>query len=164
MKKIKFKIIAALFFVALNSYGQAIVNDPKAMAEAIKNGKEIARQTELATKALEKLEQVNSLLQNAKLIMAIKNNITATSQMLEETPRLIGKIRLEALRREYLKEGAALMVDTSILQELIMATIKPKSLSMTDGERLKTLMDLYNESKAIRSKVGMYKYSIINLN
>lgn len=160
MKKNKFLKATVLLLFLNQSYAQMVVSDPKATAEAVRNGIALEKQYKIAESALEKLEKVNSTLQQAKIVLAIKNNLQSSVVMIGETPALIQKVHPK-LRNTFYNRGNNNMLEVGMFQEIVISLLKPKALSMSDGERLKTLMDLYDKSKQLKSQVARYRYSII---
>lgn len=164
------KIIALLLFLSFKSYGQLIVHDNAAIVEAIKHSeqaikqtKEIEKQSKFAEQAIEKLEKVNSALSNAKLVFGIKKNLEYSFKILIHIPKLISTIKEPALKNKLLEDFQSINLDMSIIQELLKSSITSNVFRMSDAERLNTLSSLYDKSKNIKSDILYFYNKVSNI-
>lgn len=153
------KIIILLVFFQMSVYGQTIVNDPAAnasLAQQVQNGltnlKLTSDNLEIAKKNLDKLEKVNQIIQQTKLVGSIKDNLETTYVNLENVPERIKRVKLKILNDKLFKMTKNLVTDVSIFKDLLIKVLKDNVLSMKDSERIDLLMKLLDRSKELKSK------------
>lgn len=153
------KIIILLVFFQMSVCGQTIVNDPAAnasLAQQVQNGltniKLTSDNLEIAKKNLDKLEKVNQIIQQTKLVGSIKDNLETTYVNLENVPERIKRVKLKILNDKLFKMTKNLVTDVSIFKDLLIKVLKDNILSMKDSERIDLLMKLLDRSKELKSK------------
>ncbi len=122
-------------------------------ADMIFNGIEqfesIAKQTEMAKKALEKVEKVNSYVKKSRMAIAVGDNFVKMYEEARTTPKLIAKVRITALQVKYKERFVAIYEKAEILADIFSESLKAKKLEGDDFQRLDFLTKMYEQSEEV---------------
>jgi len=153
MNKLKFFTALIVFVFYTNTNAQIPVTDATAVANLLRSI-EVASSTldstneslNLAKDAIEKAKKVNNALQSSKLVLQIANNLKTVQEDINYFHSNLNKIENDGIKKTYGKNIDRLLTNIDVLSSVISDVTTNNILSMKDGERLSTLMDLYDRT------------------
>lgn len=163
--KIKYLILVFLFsgFVGLeNVFGQWVVTDPtlagmtqanflKDFEQALKQFSVLQKSKDILTESVDLYKKVNSVIRNSKTVANIlKRQGDMLSMAAKECSRK--DYYNPKVYNEYTKRVDEIMNESIVNFDLLRSIISP-SVSMTDGERLKIILDLDTKLKESQNRL-----------
>ena len=134
------------------AFGQWVVSDPaltqlsqitwaKELKQAYEQFQVLGESRDILTKSLDLYRQVNGVIKNSKMVLQV---LSMQGEMLE--------LAAKEAYGEYTNVLNKIMEESVLSFDLIRTIISP-SVSMTDGERIKIIVDLDNKLKENRDKM-----------
>ena len=134
------------------AFGQWVVSDPaltqlsqiswaKELKQAYEQFQVLGESRDILTKSLDLYRQVNGVIKNSKMVLQV---LSMQGEMLE--------LAAKECTRSDVFTGQEAYGESVLSFDLIRTIISP-SVSMTDGERIKIIVDLDNKLKENRDKM-----------
>lgn len=148
--------------LTLKSFGQWVVADPtlaqltqmnwtKDLAESAKKFKVLTENKDLLTASLDLYRKVNSKIKNSKTVW---NILERQGSMLAMSAKECDRkdIYSKEAYQQYVKTINGIIDEANISFELLQTLISP-ALAMTDGERLKIILEIDTKTKEAQNKL-----------
>lgn len=144
------------------AFGQWVVSDPaltqlsqitwaKELKQAYEQFQVLGESRDILTKSLDLYRQVNGVIKNSKMVLQVLSMREMLELAAKECTRSDVFTGQEAYG-EYTNVLNKIMEESVLSFDLIRTIISP-SVSMTDGERIKIIVDLDNKLKENRDKM-----------
>ena len=141
------------------AFGQWVVSDPaltqlsqitwaKELKQAYEQFQVLGESRDILTKSLDLYRQVNGVIKNSKMVLQVLSMLELAAKECTRSDVFTGQ---EAYG-EYTNVLNKIMEESVLSFDLIRTIISP-SVSMTDGERIKIIVDLDNKLKENRDKM-----------
>lgn len=114
-------------------------------------------QLEEVREGVRKLQSVNAKVKQAKLVIAIADNVRDVTQIMRTLPRDIGDIENREIRNITQEVIDIRLQELSVFRDLFTSTTTSNFFEGGDFERLTFLTSIYNESVKLRSSMAKLK-------
>ena len=148
------------------AFGQWVVSDPaltqlsqitwaKELKQAYEQFQVLGESRDILTKSLDLYRQVNGVIKNSKMVLQV---LSMQGEMLELAAKECTRSDVFTGQEAYGEYTNVLnkIMEESVLSFDLIRTIISPSVSMTDGERIKIIVDLDNKLKENRDSVKIY--------
>ena len=145
------------------AFGQWVVSDPaltqlsqitwaKELKQAYEQFQVLGESRDILTKSLDLYRQVNVVIKNSKMVLQV---LSMQGEMLELAAKECTRSDVFTGQEAYGEYTNVLnkIMEESVLSFDLIRTIISPSVSMTDGERIKIIVDLDNKLKENRDKM-----------
>ena len=145
------------------AFGQWVVSDPaltqlsqitwaKELKQAYEQFQVLGESRDILTKSLDLYRQVNGVIKNSKMVLQV---LSMQGEMLELEAKECTRSDVFTGQEAYGEYTNVLnkIMEESVLSFDLIRTIISPSVSMTDGERIKIIVDLDNKLKENRDKM-----------
>lgn len=145
------------------AFGQWVVSDPaltqlsqitwaKELKQAYEQFQVLGESRDILTKSLDLYRQVNGVIKNSKMVLQV---LSMQGEMLELAAKECTRSDVFTGQEAYGEYTNVLnkIMEESVLSFDLIRTIISPSVSMTDGERIKIIVDLDNKLKENRDKM-----------
>lgn len=150
-------------FVIPSAFGQWVVTDPtltqlsqiawaKELNQAIEQYKVLGKSRDILSESLDLYKKVNGAVKNSKMVIQV---LTLQGEMLEIAAKECGRSDIYISGEAYQEYTKVLnkIMDESVLSFDLLRTIISPSVQMTDGERVKIIVDLDSKLRENRDKL-----------
>lgn len=155
--------IIVLVFCISPAFGQWVVSDPaltqlsqitwaKELKQAYEQFQVLGESRDILTKSLDLYRQVNGVVKNSKMVLQV---LSMQGEMLELAAKECTRSDVFIGQEAYGEYTNVLnkIMEESVISFDLLRTIISASVSMTDGERIKIIVDLDNKLKENRNKM-----------
>lgn len=155
--------LIVMVFCISPAFGQWVVSDPaltqlsqitwaKELQQAYEQFRVLGESRDILTKSLDLYRQVNGVIKNSKMVLQV---LAMQGEMLELAAKECTRSDVFIGQEAYGEYTNVLnkIMEESLLSFDLLRTIVSPSVSMTDGERIKIIVDLDNKLKESRNKM-----------